>query len=189
MQGRAHIIVATTFVAAVDAVIHFVPPDPLIAGMAIGAMGIGALLPDIDSDNASIRHQWGLARSRSLSGQALSAGLRAIGVKHRGVTHSLLVTAIVMACGSLLYLSTPYGSVGMALGLGYFAHLLGDMLTISGVPLLWPNKRDFHLLPRPLRFRTGGMWEYVAVGIATGLLILLLLTTQNFILYMLGGLA
>lgn len=51
--------------------------------------------------------------------------------------------------------------LGLAVGLGCLTHLAGDMLTITGVPLLWPlairgqRWRALHLLPAGLRLHTG----------------------------------
>ena len=46
--------------------------------------------------------------------------------------------------------------VGIAVG--YLSHLLGDWLTNSGVPLLWPSKRRF---VSPLKLCTGDFREYI----------------------------
>lgn len=43
--------------------------------------------------------------------------------------------------------------------LGYGSHLLGDGLTRSGIPLLYPNPRRVHLMPKPLRLLTGSRVE------------------------------
>ncbi len=94
------------------------------------------LLPDID-------------HPRSTIGQKLSwiAGPIARACGHRGFTHSLL--AIV---GALLLLQqeTPRGwpiptDALHAMVLGYLSHLLADMLTPAGVPLLWPCRWRFRL--------------------------------------------
>ena len=41
---------------------------------------------------------------------------------------------------------------------GYLSHLLGDWLTNSGVPLLWPSKKHF---VSPLKLCTGDLREYL----------------------------
>lgn len=100
-------------------------------GAAVGA--VGAWLPDLDHPS-----------------RGLFIGL----IKHRGVTHSLLATLIV----GLLVTLHPLGA---ALGFGYYSHLLADMATVAGVPLLWPWQRRFHILPGFLLLRTGGMMEMI----------------------------
>jgi membrane-bound metal-dependent hydrolase YbcI (DUF457 family) len=57
---------------------------------------------------------------------------------------------------------------GIAVGLGCITHDLGDALTLSGCPFLWPimirQERWYEVAPpRSLRFRTGGGFEYGAV--------------------------
>ena len=71
------------------------------------------------------------------------------GVPHRGPTHSLAFAALVGALfggaallgGRTLGVTDPVGFAVLAAGVGVFgvcAHLLGDVLTPAGVPLLWP---------------------------------------------------
>jgi membrane-bound metal-dependent hydrolase YbcI (DUF457 family) len=59
-------------------------------------------------------------------------------------------------------------TIAAAFSIGYLAHLLADAMTVHGVPLLWPLDFDIHLLPRPLRIRTGSFAEY-AVIVALGI--------------------
>ena len=94
------------------------------------------LLPDID-------------HPKSLLGQRLKwiskPIARAFG--HRGFTHSLLA---VFALLTTFYLKVPDTWIipadalqGMVLG--YLSHILADMLTPAGVPLLWPCRWRFRL--------------------------------------------
>jgi inner membrane protein len=48
--------------------------------------------------------------------------------------------------------------VVVGIAVGYLSHLLGDWMTNSGVPLLWPSKRRF---VAPLKICTGDLREYV----------------------------
>jgi len=94
------------------------------------------LLPDID-------------HPKSLLGQRLSwlshPIARAFG--HRGFTHSLLA----IAAGLWLFqINLPQSSpippdVLQGLTLGYLSHIVADMLTPAGVPLLWPWRWRFRL--------------------------------------------
>ena len=61
------------------------------------------------------------------------------------------------------------GWLGLAVGLGCLVHIAGDMLTISGCPLLWPvplgGRRWRELTtPRTVSFRTGGAVERYVVA-------------------------
>lgn len=97
---------------------------------------------------------------------------------HRGAVHSLsmgfLVTAVVTAgiVVGIPALNAQWETVsldvpwiaGPALGVGYLAHLLTDMLTKGGVPLWWPiSKKRVRLLPRTLAFRTGGIFDWMTM--------------------------
>ncbi|MBP2341083.1 membrane-bound metal-dependent hydrolase YbcI (DUF457 family) [Saccharothrix coeruleofusca] len=58
--------------------------------------------------------------------------------------------------------------LGIAAGTGCLVHCLGDALTLSGCPFLWPlpiaGETWYEIRPpRPLRFRTGGVVEQVVV--------------------------
>lgn len=102
----------------------------------IPAALLTCLMPDID-------------HPKSLLGQRLKwlsqPIARAFG--HRGFTHSLLAVAGGVA---LLQLKLPDGWIipadafqGMILG--YLSHIVADMLTPAGVPLLWPCRWRFRL--------------------------------------------
>ena len=67
--------------------------------------------------------------------------------KHRGITHSL----IGLGCATYAVQSW-LGASWTVFAVGYGSHLLADMLTDRGVPLLWPLKLDFSV---PTGFRTG----------------------------------
>ncbi len=48
-----------------------------------------------------------------------------------------------------------------AMSLGYASHLLGDACTKSGIPLLYPKRQKWHLLPKRWRVTTGSGIEEV----------------------------
>lgn len=61
------------------------------------------------------------------------------------------------------------GWIGVAVAVGMFVHCLGDSLTRSGCPWLWPlpirGETWYEIrLPRGLRFRTGGWVERLVVA-------------------------
>ncbi|NUR70114.1 MAG: metal-dependent hydrolase [Hamadaea sp.] len=65
-------------------------------------------------------------------------------------------------------LSQIGGWIGVAVALGMFVHCLGDSLTRSGCPWLWPlpirGETWYEIrLPRPLRFSTGHWFEHVII--------------------------
>lgn len=143
-------------------------------GVFYGAITLGALLPDIDEPNSTI--------GKKTIG--ISNVIKAI-FGHRGLTHSLSFLIIV---GILLLLASAFGveflkGIPLVSGfvkdldeavleifvfgvlLGCVFHLMGDMLTPSGVPLFLPfSTKSVHLTPAFLRFKTGGIWDY-AIGV------------------------
>ncbi|MFC4947594.1 metal-dependent hydrolase [Pseudonocardia sp. GCM10023141] len=71
------------------------------------------------------------------------------------------------------------GWLGSAVTLGMLVHSVGDAITESGAPLLWPlriRKRSWYPVgtPRPLRFRTGGAVELWLVAPALTVAVFLL---------------
>lgn len=164
MLGHTHALFGLTILAAVQALTGFVAPQPpsglvLCAGAAI----LGSLAPDLDAEDSAIKRELGAA------GTVVSQGLRLVGVKHRGLTHRGLVAGLVLALSWGLGRHLGYPEVGLAFGLGYLSHLVADGLTWHGIPLLWPWPGQVHLLPRPLRVRTGGPGEvliFILVGLA-----------------------
>jgi membrane-bound metal-dependent hydrolase YbcI (DUF457 family) len=84
---------------------------------------------------------------------------------HRGWTHALPFALVVVSLAWLVTGSLAPGlpGLGLACAAGYLSHLGSDALTIRGIPRWWPgeNRPSLHLLPRPLRVRTGGFGERV----------------------------
>ncbi len=96
------------------------------------------------------------------------------GVKHRGVLHSGAAILIVAIVTELVGSWAGYRDVGLAFALGYFSHIaIADAATISGVPLLWPHKFRFHLLPHFMRLRTGGAVEKLVIMMIMMVVVLL----------------
>ena len=184
MLGHTHALFGLTTLAAVHsgtlaisghAAGGLIQPHP-VAGLPVGpflcagAAVLGALLPDLDAGEATIHHELGPVTG------LIRLGLEVCGVQHRGVLHSGLATIVVLGLATLIGGWYGYADVGLALGLGYFSHVvLADALTISGVPLVWPvSARRCHLLPRRFRIRTGGPVEPLIFGLVAVALIWLL---------------
>ncbi|WBB67530.1 metal-dependent hydrolase [Micromonospora sp. WMMD812] len=71
-----------------------------------------------------------------------------------------------------------YPMIGLAVGVGCFVHILGDMITRAGVPILWPIpiKRRMWLmigLPNSIALRTGSKTEVVVLRAALTIVALL----------------
>lgn len=99
------------------------------------------------------RHAW---PGRVVLFVILAVGLAsAADALRRGAAHAENVAALAGA-GALCWTGYGLALVPLAAALGTATHLAGDSLTRCGVPLLWPaTMREFHTLPRGLRFTTG----------------------------------
>ena len=167
MLGHTHALFGITTLAVVQALSagrliqeHVIYGVPAGVALCAGAAIFGALLPDLDADDSTIQRELG-----SL-GLLARLGLQLLAVKHRGVLHSGLATVIVTVLAVGLGWYGGYPDVGLALGLGYASHvILADAMTRSGVPLWWPARQKFHVLPKGLRIRTGGPIEYLLFGL------------------------
>lgn len=119
------------------------------------AAAVGGLLPDLDHPKSALGRRLRL----------ISLPLSAV-VGHRGITHSLLAVSALL--GLLIYAtSAPFlgrwDGLISPLIIGYLSHILGDSMTPSGVPLLWPHKRRFSFN----LFKTWSWQETAFVGLLT----------------------
>ena len=161
MLGHTHVLFGLTTVVALERVTPFIQSHPIEGvpvGMALclGAATVGALLPDIDAENSTIKTELGLA------GRFLGGLMRLVGIKHRGLTHWGITTVVVSLATIIGGAAWGAFDIGLAFALGYISHTaIADAMTIQGVPLLWPRRKAFHLFPKPFRVRTGGPVEQI----------------------------
>lgn len=162
--------------------------------LALMLVALGALLPDVDHPEGRLVNSrlFGIEFFRvlpwlltliaaiykvltipitlifKLAGVRLhNTGFRA-NFGHRGITHSLLTLAVVVALGELPFFPWSWLHPGLLIGWGYASHLLADSLTKSGIPLFWPLEQRFGFPPfRILRFTTDTWPEYLIVAILT----------------------
>lgn len=128
----------------------------MIAGMAIATAlggdptaaavtGICAILPDMDTTHSTVGHR---------------TPVIPLLLRHRGVTHSLLMLVIVY-----MLVNYHFGSTwAFFCTLGWASHIILDICNPSGVELFWPYGKKIGL---PI-MRTGSVLELLlAVLIAT----------------------
>ena len=82
-----------------------------------------------------------------------------IGIKHRTYTHT--VYSALITSYPLIFVDLNLFFVGL---LAYLSHLAGDMMTHSGVKLLYPAETVYYLTPPSWRLRTGSSAEFLALG-------------------------
>ena len=133
--------------AAEGVMIYF--GQPLVSWESGVALLIGCLagpLADIDKKGSTMAKVF----------LPLSYLLHFLGVKHRTLTHSILM---LIALGFLLS-PLPDFFYWTSL-LAYASHPLIDILNEQGVALFWPWKKKFRVLPKFMAIDTGSLSESV----------------------------
>ncbi len=136
---------------------------PTLAIIAIFAVMIGALTPDLDHPAANILR-------RTLGGKVVHRLFSIFSGGHRHFTHSLLgMFAVVLLLHWVIYQFIqpafhPQSFILLfAFMIGYISHPVADTLTDQGVPWLWPINWNIKIPPGPeeLRVTTGSFVETI----------------------------
>ena len=150
------------------------------------AVGVGALWPDIDHKPAVISKIvpgvsqlvcWIMRHLSMVVYEATRTERDRKGGCHRTFTHTLPFVLVTGGGLAAVLLATPAADwaafVGVAIGLGTLVHILGDAMTLSGVPVRWPllDKKGRRWGTWGFRwFRAGGpVGERIATLVFTGL--------------------
>lgn len=142
--------------------------------LTLALVCLGALLPDLDQPRATLaqwrplsrgdhhgHHGWlGWLRPFLLPSLALRGTFG-----HRGGLHSLLAAVLIAMGLEALGRIVGVQGVGYAIGWGYGSHLLADLVTRRGVPLLWPLIRLRFGPPKALSITTGGWGEMLYLAL------------------------
>jgi|GEM_PF-958819 len=97
---------------------------------------------------------FGMALIGPYLGTLLLATIRSAAGGHRRLTHSFVLGFPLLVLSTLLMIVNQplIAVVPAAMAWGQFLHIIGDVVTPSGVPLAWPlSKKDVHILPKTLR--------------------------------------
>lgn len=132
--------------------------EPTIVAAGAGLSWFSAQAPDIDHPGSSA----GRLLNRFAPGlpEWLEQRLGHRGMTHWGITG---LTIGFLASIGFYVLSPTLVWLGVAIGMGWFTHSLGDCLTNSGVQLLAPFSRHM-VRPRDgWRFPTGGSIETMVI--------------------------
>ncbi|PZT49032.1 hypothetical protein B6S12_00085 [Helicobacter valdiviensis] len=146
MLGKTHIAFSLSLSSlSALAYNHFYAPlDSILLWQFYIGVSFGAILPDIDEPNSL------LGKKTFFISHILK-----ILTGHRGLTHSFFFVSLFFA---LTFLIPNFETLMIGITLGIFLHLLGDMMTPSGVPILLPfSQKNFYILPLFMRFKTGGI--------------------------------
>lgn len=109
----------------------------------------------------------------------IGLALRALAVGVPGRTITSAVVNILLTAGLFIILGSlgvEYAWLGLAVGIGSLAHVIGDCLTERGCPVLWPIKGRW-LLPYKIGFKTGKAFEQrlLTPALSIGIVVLLYL--------------
>jgi len=164
MTGKTHKIIGITAGASYFLSSHTLSYDPSTLSAVIVAAYFGSLIPDFDNSGSDIWQSIPLGNTAAKTIDPF--------IKHRNISHSLLGTVIFGILVYLLLNSFPvYWGIDseyvvISFLIAYFFHLLADMFTIEGIPLLYPWKRYFGLPPKPFdgaRIITGKWFENLVI--------------------------
>lgn len=138
--------------------------NPATFGAVLVFSYIGALLPDIDQPTSKLWHYLPFGH--------VAAEVSDPFLEHRNITHSLLGVAIIGTGFWFLLRAFPdywginHQIVFIAFVTAYLFHLLADMFTVEGIPLLFPYHRFFGIPPKPfdgIRIETGKWFENLII--------------------------
>ena len=159
MTGRTHDLAAFTALTYVIATKDIASMTLATAFVAFSANMIGGLAPDIDQPTATL---WRRIRAGSLLGRVIHPLLGG----HRYISHSIIgiflfgyVLSISLGhLGNILLVDMEV--VWWSFMIGFISHLIMDIFTRDGLPLLFPIPFKFGIPPiRFLRIRTSGVVE------------------------------
>jgi membrane-bound metal-dependent hydrolase YbcI (DUF457 family) len=164
MTGRTHDLAAFTALTLVFIALPHLPVMSLpTAVVAFGANFMGGLFPDIDQPTSDF---WDNFRLGSFVAKIVCPALGG----HRHISHSLLGLFLI---GGLLRIALQFLSaivlidmniVWWCFMIGVVSHLLADLPTKEGLPLLWPLNWKFGIPPfRFMRMDTGKFMEKIIV--------------------------
>lgn len=157
MTGRSHLILGLAAGAAYAALLQ---PSLQSAGLMMLAGAIGGLLPDADCPKSMINGY--------IPGSGIVLGLT--GIRHRTFTHSLPFLALLWAVWFAASVPIPYPLM-LAGSAGFLSHIAADMTTSEGVPLFYPIRFNWRILPR-FMLRYGGAWILETLASAGGLIVI-----------------
>lgn len=159
MTGRTHDLAGFTLLHLV-VLMHPIPSMSIATAIgAFGATMIGALTPDIDQPTADL---WNRIPAGSIVGRMITPILGS----HRMISHSILG---IFLFGYVLRwlldilkttILVDMNIIWWAFMIGFVSHIMIDLITRDGAPLLFPLPFKIGFPPlRMLRISTGGMVE------------------------------
>ena len=179
MTGKTHRILgigAGLSYAIFALPIHYSPAT--LSTVLVGSY-FASLIPDLDRSTAEI---WNSVPLGKTFGKIVDPF-----IKHRNISHSALGLVIFSLIIFIIIKSFPdYWAINKnltfwSLIIAYSSHLLADMLTVDGVPLLYPHKGRFGIPPKPfqgIRILTGKWFENLVIFPLLNMSFVVIIITQ-----------
>lgn len=178
MTGRTHDLAAFTALNFVFLSVPLTEMSLLTALTAFGANFVGGLFPDVDQPTSDF---WDNFRGGTFISRYVTRFLGG----HRHISHSLIGVALLGFLSQKLLgalqstILIDMNIVWWSFMIGVISHIVFDMLTKEGVPLLWPLEWAFGLPPiKFLRMRSGYFVENMIVF--PGLLVINILLVYGY---------
>jgi len=178
MTGKTHQVAGLTLSMGYFLINNTPSYNPATFGAVLAVSSIAALLPDIDQPAGKV---WHLMPFGDQVGKAANTFL-----EHRNITHSILGFGLISyGFYRLLSLAPSYWGINthyvlVAFMLAYGVHLLADMFTVQGIPLLFPFQETYGIPPKPfdgIRILTGKWFENLVIFPTINILLLILIIT------------
>ena len=178
MTGKTHQVVGLTLGLGSYLINTNPGYGPATLGTVLVVSSIAALLPDIDQPAGKI---WHLMPFGDTVGKAANTFLQ-----HRNITHSILGFGLISyGFYRLLLIAPDYWGINahfvlIAFMLAYGGHLVADMITVEGIPLLFPYQKMFGFPPKPfdgLRILTGKWFENLIIFPLVNIVLIILVVT------------
>lgn len=164
MTGRTHDLAAFNALIIAFIALPTIPQMSFATAVsAFGANFIGGLFPDIDQPTSDL---WDNFRLGPFVAKIICPALGG----HRHISHSLVGVVLIGAVsrlfleilGKVVLIDMPI--VWVCFMIGVLSHIVMDMPTKDGVPLLWPLRWKFGIPPfRFMRFESGKWVENYVV--------------------------
>ena len=129
----------------------------LSSALIVSGATIGSLAPDIDHPESKVGRKFIL--------KPISIFINKL-FGHRTITHSVVMSifmTIILLSSTLLFAGISnfiYSNIIIGFCVGWFSHLLLDLLTVKGIPIFYPFiKKKYNLL----KFKTNKDEEFVSI--------------------------
>lgn len=178
MTYKTHLSTGLLFSSIIFLLVYKIELSPVLVLALIFSTVLGSSAPDLDTPTGEL---W----DKIPAGGILSRAIHPVFIGgHRHLSHSIIGLGIFTGLFSLLIKLAPFGLILnpyyliLAFVVGYCSHLVADMFTEAGVPLLFPLAYHFGIPPDPLgkiRIKTGRWFENLIVYPLVNLALLLII--------------